>query len=78
MVIGEASIYSPVGIPVWQIKMMIPIGAVLLLLQGVAEVLRCLICLRDDRWPPRLHDVEELEDQILHEHASGQAEGTRK
>jgi TRAP-type mannitol/chloroaromatic compound transport system permease small subunit len=78
MVIGEASIYSPVGIPVWQIKMMIPIGAVLLLLQGVAEVLRCLICLRDDRWPPRLHDVEELEDQILHEHASGQAEGARK
>lgn len=70
MVIGEASIYSPVGIPVWQIKMMIPIGAVLLVLQGLAEVLRCVQCLRDGRWPPRLHDVEELEDQILHEHAA--------
>ena len=70
MRIGEASIYSPVGIPVWQIKMLIPVGAVLLLLQGIAEVLRCVLCLRNDRWPPRLHDVEELGDRILHEHAA--------
>jgi TRAP-type mannitol/chloroaromatic compound transport system permease small subunit len=76
MTIAEASIYSPVGIPVWQIKMLIPIGAVLLALQGVAEVLRCVWCLRDGKWPPRLHDVEELEDQIRLEHAAKVAGST--
>lgn len=68
--IHEMSINSPIGIPIWQIKMMIPIGAALLSLQGVAEVLRCVICLRENRWPPRLHDVEELELQIIKEHAA--------
>lgn len=72
MTIGEASIYSPVGIPVWQIKMLIPIGAVLLALQGVAEVFRCFWCLRDGDWPPRLHDVEELEDEIRRKHAAAE------
>jgi TRAP-type mannitol/chloroaromatic compound transport system permease small subunit len=64
MKILEKSIYSPVGIPVWQIKMLIPLGAALLALQGLAEVLRCILCLRDKRWLPRLHDVEELEKQL--------------
>ena len=74
MAIGEASIYSPVGIPVWQIKMLIPFGAALLALQGVAEVLRCILCLRDNRWPPRLHDAHGLEEQVRREHAKSSAE----
>jgi TRAP-type mannitol/chloroaromatic compound transport system permease small subunit len=49
--------------------MLIPFGAGLLALQGLAEVLRCIQCLRDGNWPTRLHDVEELEKQILEEHA---------
>jgi TRAP-type mannitol/chloroaromatic compound transport system permease small subunit len=65
MKIFEKSINSPVGIPVWQIKMLIPVGGALVTLQGLAEVMRCLICLREGAWPPRLHDVEELEKQIL-------------
>lgn len=65
--IGEASINSPIGVPVWQLKMLIPAAAMLLALQGVAEVLRCVLCLRRGQWPPRLHDVEELETAILHE-----------
>ena len=67
--IREMSINSPIGIPIWQIKMMIPIGATLLSLQGIAEVLRCILCLREGQWRPRLHDVEELEKQIILEHA---------
>jgi TRAP-type mannitol/chloroaromatic compound transport system permease small subunit len=67
--IREMSINSPIGIPIWQIKMMIPVGAALLSLQGIAEVLRCVLCLREGQWPPRLHDVEELEKQIMLEHA---------
>ena len=69
MRIREMSINSPVGIPIWQIKMLIPVGGALMALQGVAEVLRCIICLRDGAFAPRLHDVEELEKQILEEAA---------
>lgn len=65
MRILEKSINSPVGIPIWQIKMLIPIGAALIGLQGLAEVMRCILCLKNGQWPPRLHDVEELEKQIL-------------
>jgi TRAP-type mannitol/chloroaromatic compound transport system permease small subunit len=71
--IGDVSVNSPVGIPVWQLKLLIPFGAALLALQGVAEVLRCIMCIRDDRWPARLHDVEELEDELVQQHAAEEA-----
>jgi TRAP-type mannitol/chloroaromatic compound transport system permease small subunit len=74
--IREVSVNSPVGIPVWQLKLLIPFGAGLLALQGVAEVLRCIICIRTNQWPRRLHDVEELEDVLVEEHAK-QAEGAK-
>jgi len=67
----EVSVNSPVGIPVWQLKLLIPFGAGLLTLQGFAEVLRCIQCIRDGRWPPRLHDVEELENVLAQQHAAG-------
>jgi TRAP-type mannitol/chloroaromatic compound transport system permease small subunit len=70
MKIFEKSINSPVGIPIWQIKMLIPVGGALVALQGVAEVLRCLLCLKQGHWEPRLHDVEELEKQILEKAAT--------
>lgn len=63
--IGEVSVNSPVGIPIWPLKMMIPIGAALMALQGVAEMLRCVLCLQQGSWPARLHDVEELEQQLM-------------
>lgn len=69
MKIREVSVNSPVGIPVWQLKLLIPFGASLLLLQGLAEVLRCIMCIRNNRWAPRLHDVEELEDALVQQHA---------
>ena len=50
-------------------KMLVPFGAALLSLQGVAEMLRCVVCLRENAWPPRLHDVEELELQLIEKHA---------
>jgi TRAP-type mannitol/chloroaromatic compound transport system permease small subunit len=70
--IHEVSVNSPVGIPVWQMKLMIPFGAGLLAIQGVAEVLRCILCIREGRWPARLHDVEELEDVLVQQHSGGQ------
>lgn len=74
--IREVSVNSPVGIPVWQLKLMIPFGATLLALQGLAEVLRCILCIRDNRWPPRLHDVEELETAVKHA-TENRAEGAK-
>jgi len=53
--------------------MMISIGASLMVLQGFAELLRCVQCLRDGQWTPRMHDVEELEKQILEEAARKRA-----
>ena len=67
--IGDVSVNSPVGIPVWQLKLLIPFGAGLLAIQGLAEVLRCVMCIRDGRWPGRLHDVEELEDVLAQQHS---------
>ena len=69
MKILESSVNSPVGVPIWPLKMLIPFGAGLLALQGVAEVLRCILCMQNNEWPTRLHDVEELEKQILEEYA---------
>ena len=77
MRIREMSINSPVGIPIWQIKMLIPVGGALIGLQGIAEVLRCIVCLRDGDWAPRLHDVEELEKQILEQAAKGGLEAAK-
>ena len=69
----EVSVNSPAGIPIWPLKMMIPFGAGLIALQGLAEVLRCVVCLREGQWPTRLHDVEELEKQIIEETARKRA-----
>jgi len=68
--IQEVSVNSPVGVPIWQLKMMIPFAAFFLFLQGIAEVLRCVVCLRTGAWTPRLHDVEELEIAIAQQHAA--------
>jgi TRAP-type mannitol/chloroaromatic compound transport system permease small subunit len=63
----EVSIFSPAGVPVFPLKSLIPLTGVMLFLQGAAEVIRCVICIRQGYWPQRLHDVEELETAILHE-----------
>jgi TRAP-type mannitol/chloroaromatic compound transport system permease small subunit len=78
MRLREVSVNSPVGVPIWQLKMLIPAAGFFLTLQGIAEVLRCILCLRDGAWPARLHDVEELEAALQKEHgagASAQGEG---
>lgn len=63
----EVSVYSPADIPIFPLKTLIPVGGALLLMQGLAEVFRCFVCLRTGSWPPRAQDVEELETAILHE-----------
>lgn len=66
--IREVSVNSPIGVPVWPLKMLIPAAGALLTLQGIAEVMRCILCIREGKWPQRLHDVEELESALVHQH----------
>ena len=68
--LNEHSSFSPEGPVIWPFKALIPITGVMLLLQGVVEVVRCLICIRTGDWPQRLHDVEEMEKIILEEAAT--------
>jgi TRAP-type mannitol/chloroaromatic compound transport system permease small subunit len=55
----EVSSVTSSGTPIYPFKLVIPIAGGLLLLQGLAEIVRCVICLRTGQWPQRLHDVEE-------------------
>lgn len=69
----ETSIFSPMGIPIYPLKTLIPIAGLLLFLQGTAEVTRCLWCLKHGYWPQRLRDVEETETAIMHQKEAEQA-----
>jgi TRAP-type mannitol/chloroaromatic compound transport system permease small subunit len=59
--IGEVSVNSPAGVPIWPLKLIIFVAGLTLLLQGVAEVCRCILAIRDGQWPARDEDVVELE-----------------
>lgn len=62
----ETSIFSPMGVPIYPLKTLIPLAGLILFLQGFAEAARCVHCLKVGHWPTRLRDVEETEAQILH------------
>ncbi|MEW6589509.1 MAG: TRAP transporter small permease subunit [Pseudomonadota bacterium] len=57
--------FSPDPLPLYPFKFVIPIAGALLLIQGVVEILRCVVCLRDGAWPPRQKDVEEIDVEEL-------------
>jgi TRAP-type mannitol/chloroaromatic compound transport system permease small subunit len=54
-------------IPVYPFKFVVPIAGAVLLLQGLVEIVRCVICLRDGAWPAREQDVEEVDVDKLKE-----------
>ena len=59
--IGEHSTVTAEGPPIYHFKSVIPIAGALVMLQGLAEIVRCIQCLRTGEWPPRLSDVEEID-----------------
>jgi TRAP-type mannitol/chloroaromatic compound transport system permease small subunit len=65
---GEVSVMSPANVPIFQFKTIIPIAGGLLLLQGAAQVCRCILCIRTGGWPAHLEDVEEMELMMQHQH----------
>jgi TRAP-type mannitol/chloroaromatic compound transport system permease small subunit len=67
--IAEHSNVTADGPPIYHFKTVIPVAGVLVMLQGVAEVVRCVVCLQTGEWPSRLHDVAEIdviEEQLAH------------
>lgn len=59
--IREHSSVMAEGPPLYPFKTVIPIAGALILLQGFAEIVRCVVCLRTGEWPSRLHDVREMD-----------------
>jgi hypothetical protein len=49
------------GPPVYHFKSVIPVAGALVLLQGIAEIVRCVVCLQTGAWPSRLKDVAEID-----------------
>ena len=62
----EVSWNSPARIQIYFFKTLIPVAGLLLMIQGVAEMMRCWIAMREGSWLPRLDDVRETEDMLMH------------
>ena len=65
--INEHSNVTADGPPIYPFKTVIPIAGAVLLLQGLVEIVRCIICLRQGYWPSREQDVEEVDVDKLKE-----------
>lgn len=59
--IHEHSSITADGPPIYHFKSFIPIAGGMVMLQGVAEIVRCVICLKTGEWPSRLKDAEEID-----------------
>ncbi|RAS08537.1 TRAP transporter small permease subunit [Cupriavidus alkaliphilus] len=68
---NEHSSIAADGPPIYPFKAVIPVAGALLLLQGVAETIRCVLCLRTGNWPLREGDVEEVDVDKLKEMVQG-------
>ena len=55
----EVSSVTSSGVPIYPFKVVIPVAGFLLLLQGLSEINRCVVCIRNGQWPARPDDVEE-------------------
>jgi len=65
--IGERSNITAEGPPIYPFKTVIPVAGALVLLQGIVEIIRCVICLKQGSWPSREEDVEEVDVEKLKE-----------
>ena len=59
--INEHSNITSEGPPVYPFKTVIPVAGALLLLQGIVEMIRCVICIKEGEWPSRVQDVQEVD-----------------
>jgi TRAP-type mannitol/chloroaromatic compound transport system permease small subunit len=59
--IKETSNVTADGPPIYPFKSIIPIAGAFILVQGIVEIIRCVICLKLGQWPSREQDVEEVD-----------------
>jgi TRAP-type mannitol/chloroaromatic compound transport system permease small subunit len=59
--------FSATPLPLYPFKFIVPLAGAILLLQGLVEIVRCVLCLRDGAWPSREQDVEEVDVDKLKE-----------
>ena len=59
--IREGSNITADGPPYYPFKTIIPIAGAFILVQGIVEIIRCVICLKQGNWPSRVADVEEVD-----------------
>ena len=55
------------GPPIYPFKTVIPLAGAILMAQGIVEIIRCIICLKQGEWPSREVDVEEVDVDKLKE-----------
>lgn len=65
--INEHSNITADGPPIYPFKTIIPLAGLMLLLQGLVEIVRCVTCIRQGYWPSREEDVEEVDVDKLKE-----------
>src|SRR5688572_18964294 len=65
--INEHSNVTADGPPIYPFKTIIPVAGAILLVQGVVEIIRCVICIKEGEWPSRQQDVEEVDVEKLRE-----------
>jgi len=65
--IQEHSSITADGPPIYPFKTIIPLAGGLLMLQGLVEILRCVLCIQTGEWPTREADVEEVDVEALRE-----------
>ena len=76
--IREHSSVMAEGPPIYPFKTIIPIAGAVLLLQGVVEIIRCIICIGRGEWPSREEDVQEIDVEELKEMVHVKDEDIRK
>jgi len=65
--IRESSTITAEGPPIYPFKAMLPLAGAFLLAQGIVEIIRCVICIKQGEWPSRVEDVQEVDVDKLKE-----------
>ena len=76
--IKETSNITAEGPPIYPFKTIIPLAGAVLLLQGIVEIIRCVICLKTGAWPSREQDVEEVDVEKLKQEVGVKDEDIQK
>jgi TRAP-type mannitol/chloroaromatic compound transport system permease small subunit len=76
--INEHSNITAEGPPVYPFKTVIPLAGAFVLMQGIVEIIRCIICLKQGDWPPRAEDVVEVDVDKLKQEVGVKDEDIQK